>query len=300
VPALIAVLGLATACGQETRPHPRSRLSDAGTAARFTSSGVETTPPRVSTRSTSVPVRARVGQVLSALVATRPGVRASVAVLNTATGTTYSWGAGSGMWTASVYKLLVLETLLSQHRRARTPLSPYEIDAATRMIVKSSDKVGYALYLDIGGAAGLAQGLRLMGMRHTVPGRVDPTFTTTSARDCVAALRQLVSPGRIDVASRRFALRLMQGVQADQRWGVGVVADAGTRFANKNGWLGVDDTNGAGTSDHDRWVVNSLGVVTVAGKQVLMAVLTEHNPDRDSGVELVEAMARATLPVIRR
>ena len=36
----------------------------------------------------------------------------------------------------------------------------------------------------------------------------------------------------------------MRNVEADQRWGVGVAADPGTDFANKNGWLNIDDDNG--------------------------------------------------------
>ena len=68
----------------------------------------------------------------------------------------------------------------------------------------------------------------------------------------------------------------MRNVESDQRWGVGVTADAGTDFANKNGWLGVDDDNGL-------WLVNSTGVVTINGQQVLMVVLTQHDSDFQSG-----------------
>ena len=41
----------------------------------------------------------------------------------------------------------------------------------------------------------------------------------------------------------------MRNVEADQRWGVGAAADKGSRFANKNGWLSIDDSNGPGETD---------------------------------------------------
>ena len=67
----------------------------------------------------------------------------------------------------------------------------------------------------------------------------------------------------------------MRNVEPDQRWGVGAAADKGTDFANKNGWLSIDDSNGPGETDDGLWAVTSLGVLTVGGDQVLMAVLTE-------------------------
>ncbi len=71
----------------------------------------------------------------------------------------------------------------------------------------------------------------------------------------------------------------MRNVESDQRWGVGVTADPGTDFAKQNGWLGVDDDNGL-------WLVNSTGVVTIDGQQVLMVVLTQHDSDFATGVNL--------------
>ena len=65
----------------------------------------------------------------------------------------------------------------------------------------------------------------------------------------------------------------------------------GTTFANKNGWLAVDD-------DNDLWLLNSLGVLTVHGQTILMAVLTQHDSSFDAGIDLVQALAQATLPAV--
>jgi hypothetical protein len=118
------------------------------------------------------------------------------------------------------------------------------------------------------------------------------------ASDGIAMLRALVSDGPLDGRSRRFVLHLMRNVEADQRWGVGVVADPGTTFANKNGWLRVDDDNGPGENDDERWLVNSVGIVRVAGQQLLISVFTEHNPDRDTGIRLVERLVRLIAPTV--
>ena len=83
----------------------------------------------------------------------------------------------------------------------------------------------------------------------------------------------------------------MRNVESDQRWGVGVVADAGTDFANKNGWLSVDD-------DNELWLVNSTGIVTIDGQQVLIVVLTQHDSDFDTGVDLVQSLATALAPLV--
>src|SRR6266550_6695235 len=74
---------------------------------------------------------------------------------------------------------------------------------------------------------------------------------------------------------------------------VGAVADPGTTFANKNGWLSVDNTNGPGENDNGLWLVNSVGVVMVQHQQVLMAVFTQHGDSFEDGVELVESLAKA-------
>ncbi|HZZ95585.1 MAG TPA: serine hydrolase [Jatrophihabitantaceae bacterium] len=235
---------------------------------------------------------------ITALASAAPKRRVSVAALNTATGASYSMGAKSGIWTASVYKLFILETLLLERQRTGTTLSDGEAGTAARAIENSDNVSGYDLFLDIGGNAGLTKGARALGLSHTVPGQSDPTFTTTSAEDCLTLLKNLVAGGPLDKRSRSFTLGLMRDVEADQRWGIGSVADRGTGFANKNGWLSINNTNGPGEDDGGLWVANSLGIVTVGGQQVLMAVLTEHNPDFATGVRLVQAITRQAVKAV--
>ena len=108
----------------------------------------------------------------------------------------------------------------------------------------------------------------------------------------------MVPNGPLTAASQSYALGLMEHVEADQRWGVGVVADAGTTFANKNGWLSIDNSNGPGETDNGLWAVTSVGVVTVKGQPVLLAVFTQHQKSMAAGVSLVQSLAQAVVPAV--
>jgi hypothetical protein len=231
------------------------------------------------------------------LAAHRPG-SISVAALNTVSGKRYSAGAGSGMWTASAYKLYVLVALLLAQGGS---LSDSQVDEASRAIENSDNVAGYSLFLAAGGNSGLSSAASRFGMTHTVPGVSDPTFTRTSGRDCLLLLRNLVDRhGPFTPDTRSFVLGLMRNVEPDQRWGVGAVADKGTTFYNKNGWLSVDNDNGPNEADDGLWITTSIGIVSIEGQRVLMAVLTQHNRSFDDGVALVQQLARTIAPAVSK
>jgi Beta-lactamase enzyme family len=272
-------------------PQDRRRVAAASRAAEASASA---TAKKLS----AAQVRTQAQAQIDSLSAGLPAGSVSIAALNTVTGAKYSGGSASDMWTASCYKLLVLETLLLQ-RQQSGGLGAAELAEATRMIENSDNVAGYALFEAVGGNVALNDALTEFGMTHTVPGASDPTFTRTSASDYLVLLENLVSGSSpLTPASRSLALGLMRSVEADQRWGVGVVSDPGSDFANKNGWLSVDNTNGPGEEDNDLWIVNSAGIITVAGQQVLMVVMTEHRPSYQDGINLVQSLATAVKPLV--
>jgi beta-lactamase class A len=292
----VVTVGLSACSHSTTAGRPVSASSAAPTAKSSpTAKTPVSTPPAAAHSSSAAQIRAAVSAKVAALAKHEPNGSISVAALNTATGQQFSWGAAAGMWTASVYKLYVLETLLAENGG---PLSGSEASQAIPMIEQSDNVAGYALFLDAGGRSGLTSGAQRLGLKHTVPGRSDPTFTTTGAPDLLTLLKNLVRSGPLTRSARSYALNLMRNVEADQRWGVGVDADKGTDFANKNGWLSIDNSNGPGETDNGRWAVNSVGVITVRGQQVLMAVMTRHQPSFADGVDLVQDLARALKPAI--
>jgi hypothetical protein len=283
------VLDVVVANARTTRGHGRAvhpvalRAGSPAAPLASASSASPAAPPALPTAAPTVSPRTRLDRTLAAL----PRGTASVAALDLDTGARYVGGDRGGHWTASVYKLLVLHLLWLSNKGW---LTSAERDDAVAAIENSDNKAGYRLFLDLGGNAAFQAGIARLHLRHTVPGVDDPTFTRTSAADCVTVLRSVLSDP--------FALDLMRHVEADQRWGVGSVADRGDQFAVKNGWLSVDDTNGAGESDDGRWIVDSIGIVRVHGRQLLLAVLTQHNPDLESGIQLVRRLAKQAAEVV--
>lgn len=252
-------------------------------------------PARVPGPSAAEQAQAAVASAVAPLAAGRPAGSVSVAALDTATGTRVGWGEASGMTAASVFKLLLLEGyLLKNQDRGQAP-GDGASDALSAMIENSDNDSADQVYAAQGGHAGVASALGRLGLSATSLGPADQWgLSTTGAADLLTALTDLVSPqSPLSNASRAYALGLLSDVESDQRWGVGAAADPGTAFANKNGWLDVDDDGG-------RWVVSSVGVVQVGGHQVLLAVLTQHDDDFAGGTDLVESVARAVGAALRK
>jgi hypothetical protein len=279
------------------------------TAAHTPSATVSTTASTPAARASSWhhaasspsgrPAAPGVDAAVRALAAQLPAGGVSVAAVNTATGARYTWGATGGMRTGSIAKVLILETLLLHHQDAGTDVTEDEDETATRMIENSANDAADTLYFAIGGRDTLVATVGRLGLKNTIPGP-DPDwgFTQTSGSDALILLHNLISTGPLNAYSRGYALNLMHHVEADQRWGVGAVADPGTAFAIKDGWLPVENGNPGGVGDDGRWLVNSVGIVTVHGQQLLMAVFTQHGSDFEDGVELVESLAKAITPAV--
>lgn len=214
------------------------------------------------------------------------GTSYSVAAVDLTTGHTARAGAGGSMVLASLVKLDILETLLYQGQRSGQPLTDGQEGDVERMIEHSDNAAADRLWRLIGRDAGLRGYHTVVGLQHTVVNTEGLWgLSTTSADDQLILLRALASAGSpLTATSRRYALSLMGQLESDQRWGVSAAADSGSSTALKNGWLGVDD-------DQGRWAVNSGGVVRVGGHQVLMAVLSQHQPDFSTGVDRVQRAA---------
>jgi len=276
-----------------TPPPPSTSASTPAPSTRATTHAPSPTPKKP-TLAPSATVNAAVRKLATQL----PAGGVSVAALNTKTGARYSFGADGGMRTGSVAKLFLLETVLLQHQDEGTPLSQGELSLATPMIENSDNKAEYQLFLQAGGRDALSDAFPRLGLSHSIPGNSDPALTTTSGSDGVKLVGNLVGKGPLNAYSRSLALGLMHNVESDQRWGVSAVADTGSTVALKNGWLSVDDSNGPGENDGGRWLVNSVGVVTVRGQQVLLSAFTQHGTDYQSGVRLVEALVKAITPAV--
>jgi beta-lactamase class A len=226
---------------------------------------------------------------LAQLAGSLPTGSVSVAVTNLDTGQSYTFGAAGGMVTASVVKLDLLEVLLLQHQHAGTSLDADEDAEAVAMIEHSDNSAAESIFEGIGGRDELDTANPDLGVStaSTVPGQSDYWgLTTTNAQDQVVLLSNLAgAQSPLSQAARSYALGLLRSVESDQQWGAPAAADPGTTVAVKNGWLNVDDDGGL-------WAVNSDAVITVNGDVVAISVLTQHNDDEQSGIALVESLAK--------
>ncbi|WP_084964714.1 serine hydrolase [Thermoactinospora rubra] len=233
----------------------------------------------------------RLSRTLDGYLRHRPG-RAAVAVYDRTNGVRFEYGGREPFLLASVAKVDILLTLLLKAQREHRSLTTHERELADRMIRRSDNDAAHDLYEMTGGREALGGTLRRIGVRHTQPG---PSrhwgLTTSRPADQVKVLDRLTDPqGPVSPANRRFASRLMSSVTPSQAWGVGAVAPGAEV---KNGWLPARAHGGT-------WTVNSVGRVTVNGRELLVAVLSDHSPTMDMGIATVERVARLCVRAFAR
>lgn len=278
---------------------PSGSVGDESSGAHAPSRSVTTTG--ITTEITTAPTASATRSVRPAVTPPKSLARAtaalgaggvSVSAVDLHTGRTLDYGATGGMLSGSIAKLPILETLLLQRQAAGRWLTEDEQELAARMIEHSDNEAANDLDEIVGAGPGLRRAAHTLGVRHTSYG---PSlywgFDRTSATDNIALLRNLVGGPALTPRAREYVLGLMAGVEADQRWGVSAAADPDTTTHLKNGWLDADPDGG-------RWLVNSVGIITAEGHEVLVAVLTQHGRDFDSGVDLVERLAKITLDAL--
>ncbi|MGJ5829353.1 serine hydrolase [Streptomyces ossamyceticus] len=227
------------------------------------------------------------------------GAAFSVAVLDVESGAGAVHGDGR-FETASIVKVDILAALLLQAQDADRGLTAREKAYAATMIRDSDNTAATELWKSIGEAEGLDAANERFGLTRTVGG--DGLYwglTRTTAADQLVLLRQVFGDddeSELSGASRTYVRGLMGRIAAGQDWGVSAAAAAdgstdSTRvgFALKNGWLPRTATG--------LWVINSVGRVTVDGRDRLVAVVSHGNTTKAKGIALVEAAARAGVSV---
>jgi beta-lactamase class A len=205
----------------------------------------------------------------------------TVAVEDLTTGQTYQFRPGVVENTASTLKVDILGTLLVQAQAAGRPLTPEEQSLAVPMIEDSLDSAADTLWTRLGPAA-VGAFERDAGMTSTVPA-TDGVWgtTTTTALDRLAMIRTLVQPnGLLTDASRSYILGLMENITPSQDWGATGGVPAGVTVALKNGFAVIDG-----------WQINTTGWVSGAGRDYLIAVLTNGNASEQYGIDTVNGVS---------
>jgi beta-lactamase class A len=205
----------------------------------------------------------------------------TVAVEDLTTGQIFQFRSGVVENTASTVKVDILATLLAQAQAAGRTLTPEEESLAVPMIEESLDSAADTLWTSVGsGAIGAFE--REAGMTSTVPA-TDGVWgtTTTTALDRLAMIRTLVEPNPLLTdASRAYVLDLMEHITPSQDWGATGGVPPGVTVALKNGFAVI---NG--------WQINTTGWVNGAGRDYLIAVLTNGNVSEQYGIDTVNSVS---------
>jgi hypothetical protein len=244
-----------------------------------------------STPSTAVTAAQHVTPGSGDLFAT-PGVAAylagtsedvTAAVYDEVTGYTSVYRPGVAQATASIMKVDILATLLAQDQADGQAVSAADQPLAVDMIEESDDDDAQALWDSEGGAAAVSAFNATAGLTQTDPDAAGYWgLSTTTAADQVQLLKDVAYPAKtLTPASQAYELNLMEHVDSDQSWGVSAGVPPGATIALKNGWLPLD----AGG-----WQVNSIGYIDGAGRDYVIAVLSDDDTEAN-GINLIQGLS---------
>ncbi|MGW1406853.1 serine hydrolase [Streptomyces sp. NPDC002403] len=229
---------------------------------------------------------AALASAVEPLLADRSGARVSAAALDTGNGARAACGGG---WfdTASIVKVDMVAALLLIAQDERRALTAVEHDRATAVIERSDNASATALLRAVGGPEALDAAHARLGLTGTRTAHAWG-LTRTTAEDQLALLRSVFGmDSELSEDSRAYLGGLMERVGAGQRWGVSA---AGRDCALKNGWMPRTTTG--------LWDINSIGRVRAGARTCLLAVLSDGHRTKESGIALVEAVARAAVGVL--
>lgn len=220
----------------------------------------------------------------------KPG-HIGIAVKSQLTGKTYSYTNAPGYhWeTMSTVKVAVLSELL--HRTGGN-LDGTMQNLATRMIRFSDNNATTAITNNyLGGAQGLRPLYERLGMWNTGTNSTWGSSWTTP-EDQIKLLNDLYldqNSGYLNQQSRDYVHYQMNNVSAGQDWGISAGTPRGS-FYIKNGWMpwGYE------------WV-NSIGFIPSADNHhgYAIAVYTDGDASFQSGINVIEQLARATKGILQ-
>ncbi len=288
--AAASVLALAIAGCSAAPPAPSP------TTDPTTTGGLATGTPRPSDSATRSPQRPSPFAGLAGYLSHRQGV-VTAAVYDRRTGRTSIYHRGIRQHTASIFKVEIMGTALRQAEAAGRALPAAYRALIQAMIENSNNDAATSMLAKVGGPGAVKRFDLLAGLTDTTPSRLKYIpgtalagwgLTTTTALDEVRLVKRFAYPNSLlSAASRRYGLNLMEHVESDQAWGVSGGTSgglpSGTTVALKNGWLPLANSG---------WQVNSIGWVSGHGRDYVLAVLTNHSPSFQSGIDTVDGIAR--------
>ncbi|MET0819015.1 MAG: serine hydrolase [Solirubrobacteraceae bacterium] len=193
----------------------------------------------------------------------------------------WSWRGATTYRSASIVKAMLLVAYLRGPDVRRRALRADERALLDPMVRRSDNRAASAVHARVGLAA-LSALARRAGMRHFVPHPVWGGSTVAAVDQARLFLRiDRLVPRR----HRAYALRLLRGIVAEQRWGIAAAVPAGWQIAFKGGW-------GKGVT---RQVDHQAGLLTNGRLRVSIAVLSADNPSDAYGAETLRGVTARLL-----
>ena len=208
-----------------------------------------------------------------------------VAIVVPARGVVFAENADTQVPVASIAKVLVLLVVLEQARQDHRPVSDEDLALLWPMVTESDNDATSQLWEGIGRGQAVSSYLRSVGVAGFTP---DPATSWgasfASARAMATILGKLLNGEILDAPSRALALRMLDAVVPEQRWGVSAGTDvaSGDRVELKNGWY----------PGEEGWRVNSVGIVRPrAGDPYAIAIVTGSRVSWQEGIDTIEGIA---------
>jgi hypothetical protein len=216
-----------------------------------------------------------------------------VAVVVPARGVVYAENADTQVPTASIVKVLVLLVVLEQAHQDHRPVSENDLALLWPMITESDNDATSQLWEQIGRGQAVSSYLGSVGVSGFTP---DPGTSWgasfASARSMAAILGKLLNGEILDAPSRALAMRMLDAVVPEQRWGVSAGTDptSGDRVDVKDGWY----------PGEEGWRVNSVGIVRPrTGDPYAIAIVTGGRVSWQEGIDTIEGIAAPLNAVMR-
>lgn len=211
-----------------------------------------------------------------------------VAVYQLATGDFHSFQGTRAFPMYSTAKVPIMLAVLDRAVREERRVTEGEQALIESMIRVSDNDAATALISSVGGAAAVERYLERIGITNTHMNDYAWGASTTTAQDMARLMAKLGNCSILVPRLCRYALQTMQNVVRSQKWGVsaGVPDPAGVSL--KNGWY----------PQNSGWGINSIGLVTSAGKQYAIAVYTNPDPSMAYGIETIERISAEIFPAV--
>jgi hypothetical protein len=193
----------------------------------------------------------------------------------------WSWRGATTYRSASIVKAMLMVAYLRRPDVRGRPLRAAERALLDPMIRRSDNGAASAVHARVGLAA-LAALARRAGMRHFLPHPVWGGSTVTAADQARFFLRiDRLVPRR----HRAYAMALLRGVIAEQRWGIPAALPDGWEIAFKGGW-------GEGVTSQ---VDHQAALLTNGRLRVSIAVMSAGNPSDAYGAATLQGVAARLL-----